>query len=64
MNEAKRKLLETYRNMTDAELAAELKKQYAKAAKEVHPDLHPEDREEATRRMAELNRRRDEAMKK
>ena len=64
MNEAKRKLLERYRNMTPAELESEMKKVYPKAAKEVHPDLHPEDREEATRRMAELNRRRDEAIRR
>ncbi len=60
----KQQLLEYYRKMSPAELEAEMKKIYPKAAKEVHPDLHPEDREEATRRMAELNRRRDEAMRR
>jgi DnaJ-class molecular chaperone len=61
----KQQLLEIYRNMTDEELAAELKKQYPKAMKEVHPDLQkPEDREKANRLAALLNSKRDEINQK
>ena len=61
----KRELIERYRNMTPAELEAEMKKVYPLAMKEVHPDLQkPEDREKANRRAAELNRRRDEVLRK
>ena len=61
MNDEQRRFIEQCRGMSDAELYEAFNRQFQKAMKEVHPDLKPpEEREKATQRAQELNRRRDE----